>query len=79
MERQAVNPIPLSLIVVFYKKLDEANFLNSRTMALRANKGKEVAIASKRLKRFRKGVASSSSAQKALPARRFRDKTVENH
>ncbi|MCD7464279.1 hypothetical protein HAX54_052397, partial [Datura stramonium] len=48
-------------------------------MASYAEKGKEVAIASKGLKRLRRKVASSSSAQKAPPARRFGAKVVEEH
>ncbi|MCD7460655.1 hypothetical protein HAX54_044068 [Datura stramonium] len=52
------------------------------TSALRqfiSDKGKEVAIASKGFKRLRKGVASSSSAQKAPHVRRFGAKAAEEH
>ncbi|MCD9642094.1 hypothetical protein HAX54_028730 [Datura stramonium] len=45
-----------------------------RTMMSRADQGKEVADDSKGLKRLRKGVASSTSSQKAPPNRRFGDK-----
>ncbi|MCD9646013.1 hypothetical protein HAX54_035508, partial [Datura stramonium] len=48
-------------------------------MASRANKEKEVVVASKGLRRLQKGVASSSSTQKAPPARIFGAKSVEEH
>ncbi|MCD9641418.1 hypothetical protein HAX54_027595, partial [Datura stramonium] len=48
-------------------------------MASYADKGKEVAVASKGLKSLKKGVTSSKSDQKAPPARRYRAKTVEKH
>ncbi|MCD7461742.1 hypothetical protein HAX54_047003 [Datura stramonium] len=52
---------------------------NLGTMASRAYKGKEVAVSSKGFKRLRKGVTSSSSTQKAPPARRFGAKAMEEH
>ncbi|MCE2056068.1 hypothetical protein HAX54_044007 [Datura stramonium] len=48
-------------------------------MESRADKGKEVAVASKELKRLNKGVESSLSAQKATPAGRIRAKGLEEH
>ncbi|MCD7470883.1 hypothetical protein HAX54_011073 [Datura stramonium] len=68
-----------SLIIVFVKKLCEIRISNLSVIALRANKGKEVAVASKGFKRLRKGVASISSAQKAPLFRRFRYKAMEEH
>ncbi|MCD7454695.1 hypothetical protein HAX54_025662 [Datura stramonium] len=47
-------------------------------MASHADKGKEVAV-SKGFKRLREGVALTSSAQKAPPARRFGTKAVEEY
>ncbi|MCD9646484.1 hypothetical protein HAX54_036355 [Datura stramonium] len=49
------------------------------TMASRADKEREVAVASKGFKRLRKGVALSSLAQKVPPSRRFGAKAVEEH
>ncbi|MCD9642685.1 hypothetical protein HAX54_029592 [Datura stramonium] len=49
------------------------------SMASHIDKVKEVAVASKGFKRLKKGVASSSSSQKAPPSRRFGAKAVEEH
>ncbi|MCD7467515.1 hypothetical protein HAX54_004985 [Datura stramonium] len=49
------------------------------TMSSRADKGREIAVARKWFRRLRKGVASSSSAQKIPSIRRFGAKDVEEH
>ncbi|MCD7448441.1 hypothetical protein HAX54_042238, partial [Datura stramonium] len=49
------------------------------TTESRADKGKEVAVASKGFKRIRTGVALSSSSQKAPPYRRFGANAVEDY
>lgn len=50
------------------------------TMESKANKGKEVEIATTGFKQLRKSTkGASSSAVKATPARRFGEKTVEPH
>ncbi|MCD9644140.1 hypothetical protein HAX54_032126, partial [Datura stramonium] len=49
-------------------------------MASRGDKGKEVVVAEKGLKRLRKGIkGSNSSPVKAPPIRRFRAKAIEEH
>ncbi|MCE3051000.1 hypothetical protein HAX54_048710, partial [Datura stramonium] len=50
------------------------------TMASRADKGKEMAVADKGFKRLKKGTkGSKSSTAKALPARRFGAKDIEEN
>ncbi|MCE3052206.1 hypothetical protein HAX54_051856 [Datura stramonium] len=51
----------------------------SCTMASQTDKGKEVAIANKGFKRLGKGVASSSSVQKAPLSRKFGAKDMQKH
>ncbi|MCD9560089.1 hypothetical protein HAX54_018531, partial [Datura stramonium] len=46
-------------------------------MASNANKGKEIEVVGKGLKRLRKGTKGSSSSAKGAPTRRFGERVVE--